>query len=242
MYEQSQPRQCDSCQYESQQNISDAQGSHILLPQPLSFQIPSPQSDSPVSAYYSKSECVHPEQHGCTANEATIYHLSHEHNITNSEIFRKRIANLLSAETYAGALKPQPSFSMHCDVHNIAKSAMKRRHRKKKKTDHVINEATSASDITIKPQLKQCTPRKPFELKELERWNCPRRCGKFFRCSSTKSIQKHKATCTAGGPSTSTMTSHSDAPATVTTPTHSLHVALNNYATAMEKLKRKKKT
>jgi len=34
------------------------------------------------------------------------------------------------------------------------------------------------------------------ELDEEEKWYCPKRCGKFYRKTSTKSIQKHRVTCT----------------------------------------------
>lgn len=43
---------------------------------------------------------------------------------------------------------------------------------------------------------KQKRRRRGDELAAHERWNCPNRCGKFFRSTSTRSIHKHKAICT----------------------------------------------
>jgi hypothetical protein len=37
--------------------------------------------------------------------------------------------------------------------------------------------------------------RKADELADHERWNCPFTCGKFYRNTSTLSIQKHKTIC-----------------------------------------------
>jgi len=37
--------------------------------------------------------------------------------------------------------------------------------------------------------------RRPEELRDDEKWKCPHHCGKFYRKTSTRSIQKHLATC-----------------------------------------------
>ena len=48
------------------------------------------------------------------------------------------------------------------------------------------------------------TRRKPEELKLEERWNCPYGCGKYFKKTSSRSIQKHTVEC----PNRTTATAH----------------------------------
>jgi hypothetical protein len=53
----------------------------------------------------------------------------------------------------------------------------------------------SAAARKLSSEKKQKKRRKSHELAPHERWNCPYGCGRFFRSTSTKSIQSHKITC-----------------------------------------------